>query len=104
MSNRWHHETYDNRRSAKYGGRRASEAVLLIGGAKVLNVGEHPPLHTELHSASDDCCDDLTEEHRAMRDLHVVAEFKVVCEIECLDHGNIAPCLEHHHGNRAARK
>jgi len=104
MSNRCHHVTYNDRRCAEYGSLWASEAIFLIDRAKILDVREHPRLHAELHSPSNNCCDDLTEEHRAMRDLHIVTELEVARELKCLSHGVMAPGLEQHHGNRAARK
>lgn len=61
-------------------------------------------MHAELYSASNDGSGDLTEEHWPMRDLHVVAQLEIAREIQRLRHGNIAPCLEQHHRNRAARK
>lgn len=97
-------KTYDNRCGTKHGGRRANKAIFLIGRAQVFNVGEHPRLHTELHRAGNDSGDDLTEEHRARCNLHVVAELKVTRELKRLHHGDITPCLEHHHRNRTARK
>jgi hypothetical protein len=76
----------------------------LIDIAKALNIREHPCLHAKLHGTSNDGGDNLTEEHRAMRDLHVVGKLEVSNERNCLYHGNKTPCLEQHHRNRAARK
>ena len=39
-----------------------------------------------------------------LRDLHVVTELEVGREEERLSHSDIAPCLEHHHSDRTARK
>lgn len=97
-------QTYNNGCGTEHGGRWANKAVFLTWGAEVLNVGEHPGLHTELHSASNDSGDNLAEEHRTMCDLHVMAELEVARELKRLHHSNITPCLEHHHRNRAARK
>jgi hypothetical protein len=72
--------------------------------AKVLNVGEHPCLHAELYSASNNHRDNLTEEHRPRWDLHVVAKLQVAGESKSPIHGIITACLEHHHRNRTARK
>jgi hypothetical protein len=60
----------------------ASEAVILIVRAKVLDVGEHPCLHAELHSAGNNHPDNLTEEHRPRWDLHVVAKLHVSSEFK----------------------
>ncbi len=76
----------------------------MIGGAKTFNVGEHPRLNAELHGASDYGSDDLTEEHGAMCDLHVVGQLEITRELQRLRHGNITPCLEQHHRNRTTRK
>jgi hypothetical protein len=49
----------------------------LIGFAKALDIGEHPCLHTKLHGTSYNGGDSLTEEHRAMCDLHVVGQLEI---------------------------
>ena len=72
--------TYKNGCSAEHSGVRASKTVLLMRTADVFDVGEHPCLHTDLHSAGNNGTDDLAEEHRAVRDLHVVTKFKVTNE------------------------
>src|ERR1700679_1034477 len=102
----WQHDkvTYNNGCVTEHGGIWANEAIFLIGIAKALNIGEHPCLHTKLHGASNNGGDNLTEEHRAMCDLHVVSKFQVAHEHNRLCHTNITPCLEQHHRNRAARK
>ena len=61
-------------------------------------------MHAELHGASNDGGDNLTEEHRAMWDLHVVGKLQVAHEHNRLFHGIMTPCLKQHHRNRAARK
>jgi hypothetical protein len=66
----------------------------LIGIAKALDIGEHPRLHTKLHGTSNNGGDNLTEEHRAMCDLHVVSKLEVGQEHNRLIHGNMTPCLE----------
>ena len=75
-----------------------------MGLANALNIGEHPCLHAKLHGASNNGGDNLTQEHRAMWDLHVVGKLEVSREHNRPVHGNITPCLEHHHRNRATRK
>ena len=97
-------QTYNNGCGTEDGGRWANEAVFLLWAAEVLDVGEHPRLHAELHGASNNSSDNLAEEHRAMCELHVMAELKVARKLKRLHHGNIAPCLEQHHRNRAAGK
>ena len=82
---------------------RADEVVFLIRAAQILNVREHPCLHTELHGARNDGTDDQAEEHRAVRDLHVVADFQETGECQRLVHGGVTPSLEHHHRDWAVR-
>jgi hypothetical protein len=96
--------TPDNGRSAEYLGIWADKAVLLGGGAHILDIGEHPGLDAQLRSASYDGCDDLAPEHDARRYLHVMTELKVRSELQGLSHGDIAPGLEHHHGDGLARE
>ena len=73
--------TYKNGCSAEHSGDRASEVVLLMRTTDVFDVGEHPCLHTKLHIAGNNGTDDLAEEQWAVRDLHVVTNFKVTNEI-----------------------
>src|SRR6266850_3444970 len=85
-------------------GIQTGEAVLLIGRAKVLDVGEHPFLYAELYSACNDSCNDLTPEHWAMWNLHVMPKLEVTCELKCLPHSIRSPRLEQHHSNWTARE
>ena len=64
------------------------------------DIAEHPSLDRKLHSTGNDSCNNLTPEHRARRDLHVVAKLEVRSELECLHHSDVSPGLEHHHGDR----
>lgn len=70
----------------------------------VLDVREHPRLHTELHGTGNDGRDDLSPEHGTWRHLHVVAKLEVRRELESLEHRNVAPGLKHHHCNRTSRE
>ena len=72
--------TYKNRCGAEHSGMRASEVVFLMRTANVFDIGEHPCLHTKFHSAGNDGSDDLAEEHRIVRDLHVMTKFKATSE------------------------
>ncbi len=72
--------------------------------ADILDVREHPGLDAELHCPSNDGGDDLSKEHWARRDLHVVTKLKVGRERQSLRHCDVAPCLEHHHRDRSAGK
>ena len=74
-------ETYNDGCGAKHSSRRADEAVFLFRAAKILNVGEQPSLHSKLHSAGKHGRDYLTEEHRTVRDLHIVTELEVAGEL-----------------------
>jgi hypothetical protein len=42
--------------------------------------------YAELYSASNEGCNDLKLEHRAMWDLHVMPKLEVTCELKCLPH------------------
>lgn len=70
----------------------------------VLDVREHPRLHTELHGTGNNGRDDLSPEHGTRRHLHVVAKLEVGRELESLEHRDVAPGLEHHHCNRTSRE
>jgi hypothetical protein len=72
--------THNDGRGTKPNGIRADEVVVLMRAAEVLDVREHPRLHSELHSARNDGSNDLAEEHLAVWDLHVVTEFQVTYE------------------------
>ncbi len=96
--------THDDRRGPKHLRRRANEAILLMRHADVFNVREHPCLHTELRRPREHRRDHLAPEHRARRDLHVVAEFEVRDELDGLEHGDVSPRLEQHHRDGSARE
>ncbi len=78
-------------------------AILLIGSAEALNIGEQPLLYAKLHGASNYCSNDLTEKRRVVRDLYVVGELQVARDFKCLNHGLMTPCLEQHHRNWVVR-
>jgi hypothetical protein len=42
--------------------------------------------YAKLYSASNDNCNDLTLEYRAMSDLHVMPKLEVTSELKCLPH------------------
>jgi hypothetical protein len=50
---------------------------VLIRRAEALDDREYRSLHSEMYGSSNDCSDDKMPEHRAIRDLHVVAELRV---------------------------
>ena len=81
-----------------------NKAIFLIGVANALNIREHPCLHPELYGATNDGGDNLTEEHWAMWNLHVVSKLEQAGEHNRLIYGIITPGLEQHHRNQAARK
>lgn len=63
---------------------------------------EGPFEDADLHDAGPDGGDGLRHEHGSPWDLHVLAEFEILGEVEALSHGDIAVGLEEHHGYRAA--
>ena len=73
--------TYDDGCGAEHSGRRADKAVFLCRAAKILDVGEYPSLHTQLHCAGKHGRGDLAEEHRAVRNLHIVTELEIAGEL-----------------------
>ena len=89
---------------AKHLSAGAAEVVLLVGGAHVVDVGEHPCLDTELNCSGNNGCDNLGPEHGPRGDFHVVAKFEVRRELDALGRGDIAVCDEHHIGNGTARE
>ena len=96
--------TPDDGSSAEHSGARADESVAGLRRAHAVDVAEHPSLDTELGGKSDTGSDDLSPEHGTGRDLHVVAKLEVGGEGKALGHGDVAPGLEHHHGDGSARK
>jgi hypothetical protein len=55
-------------------------------------------------TAGEDSGNDLGSEHGARGNLHVVTKLEVRSEGQRLGHGNVAPGLEHHHGDGVARE
>jgi hypothetical protein len=92
----------DDRCRAKHLRGRANEPVFLIRSAHIRDIREHPRLYAELDCACDDGTHDLSPEHGAWREFHVVAEFKVGGELERLRHCDVSPSFEHHHRERSA--
>ncbi len=72
--------TYDNRCGAEHSGRWANKAIFLVWATEAFNIREKPSLNTKLHCAGNDSRDDLTEEHRAGWNLHVVTKLQVTNE------------------------
>lgn len=93
----WSDHTPDDGSRSKDFSRGANEVIMLVRVAHVINIREHPGLHTKLYCASQDGCDDLAKEHRALRNLHVVTQFKIGSELKSLSHGDISPGFEQHH-------
>ena len=52
------------------------EAIFLISVTNALNIREHPCLHAKLCGASHNSGNNLTEEHWAMWNLHVVSKLE----------------------------
>lgn len=72
----------------------AGEVVGLVGLADVGDVGEGEVEDDDLDEAGEGCGDYLGEEHGPGRDFHVMAEFEVAHEGQCLGHGDVAKRLE----------
>jgi len=97
-------DTPDDTGSTEDLSRWADESIPLVGVTHVGNVREHPGLDTELYGSGNDGGDNLRPEHGPGRDLHIVTDLEVSGKLQCLGHCNITPSLEHHHGDRSARK
>lgn len=81
----------------------AVEFVGLVLGADVGDgAAEGPFQDGDLHDAGPEGGDGLGHEHGAPGDLHVLAQFEVLGEVEALGHGDVAVGLEEHHGYRTA--
>lgn len=81
----------------------AVELAALVFGADVRDrAAEGPFEHPDLHDAGPDGGDGLRHEHGSPWDLHILAEFEILGEVEALSHGDVAVGLEEHHGHRTA--
>ena len=84
LSNR-EHALRANSAPSKRGGREhrcawTDKVRGLVLRAQIGNVLKHPHLNCDRYEARNYGCDDLCREHRARRDLHVVAKFEVTEE------------------------
>lgn len=95
-------DTPDDGCSAEDLRRGTDKPVWLVSVAHAVDIREHPRLHAELDGTSDNRRRHLRPEHGPRRDLHVVTELEVGCELQSLGHGDVAPGLEHHHGDGLA--
>ena len=71
--------------------------------AHVLNSTESPLNSRQLAQTRPDGGNELGGEHGALRNVHVVAELKILAEVQSLCHNDVAEGLEHHHGNGVSR-
>ena len=83
-------------RRSKHIRRGTYEMLGLVGLADVDDIGKHPVLHRRHHDAADEGSNDLGEVHETGRDLHVVAEFQIAGEVNCLTSAGEGGCLENH--------
>ena len=73
-------------------------------GADVGNGAAESPLKDgDLDDAGPDSGDGLGHEHGPPWNLHVLAQFQILGEVETLGHCDVAVGLEKHHGHRTAR-
>lgn len=100
----WTNDSPNDRCCSEHLSAGANESILLMRRAHALNVGEHPSLDTELHGTGENGGYNLTPEHGARRNFHVVTEFEIAGEVESLSHRDITPGFEHHHGDGVARE
>ncbi len=82
----------------------AVELVGLVLGANVRDgAAERPFEDGDLDDTSPNGGDGLRHEHGAPWDLHILAQFEILGEVEALCHCNVAIGLEEHHGHWATR-
>ena len=62
--------------------------------ADALNVVESKVQNNDLDEAGESCGNHLRHEHGPRRNLHIVTEFQIRHEAECLRHGDVAESLE----------
>ena len=75
----------------------------MVFSADVLDRAAQSPLeHGHLHDAGPEGGDCLRGEHGSWGDFHVLAQFKILGEVETLRHGNVAVGFEEHHCDGAA--
>ncbi len=80
----------------------AVELVGLVLGANVCDgTAKRPFEDGDLDDAGPKSGDGLRHEHGAPWDLHVLAQFEILGEVEALCHCNVAIGLEEHHGHGA---
>lgn len=82
----------------------AVELVDLVLGADVRDGAAKSPFEDcDLDDASPEGGDSLRPKHGPPWDLHILAQFQILYEIEALSHGDVAVGLEEHHGHWTAR-
>lgn len=82
----------------------ASQSLLLVRRAEILDVAGDKVEGGNLDNGQPDDSKSLGSEHTAGRDLDVVANFHVGNVRQAIGVDHVAPRLEQHHGNRAAGK
>lgn len=93
-------ETPDDRRRENGATVGAGEAVGLLLGANTVDIAEHPKRDTSLGQCSKDRSKTLSKEEGRGRDLEVVAELHIGCEVQTLTDDIRAEDLEEDVGNR----
>lgn len=95
-------QTPNDRRGEDGAAVGAGEAVLLVLGADVVDVAQHPQGHARLGQGAEDGGDALGEEESARRNLEVVAELQVRGKVEALADDVGGQDLEQNVGNGLA--
>lgn len=70
--------------SKKHPAAWACEVIRLLRVANIINVVQCQVQNNDLNEAGECRCHNLSHEHCAGRDLHVVAEFQIRDECQCL--------------------
>ncbi len=80
----------------------AVELVGLMSGADIGDGAPKSPFQdADLHDAGPQGGDCLSHEHGSWWDLHVLAQFEILGEVEALSQGDVAVGFEKHHRYRA---
>lgn len=80
----------------------AGELICLVVLADVGDVAERPVHDGDLDNRRPHRGHQLGREHDPGRDLHIMAEFEILGEVQSLRHDQVSVVLKHHHGERAA--
>lgn len=82
----------------------ARKAVDGFRGTKTLDVGKHPIQNANLGNRRDESCHYLHSKEDSRWNLHIVAKFKIRCELDALRRRDVPISDENHIGNGTTRE